>query len=388
MSKKHITIKELNDNRVYDTLYPQTSATQSILSSKTSKLYGQSSIDVDTAFYKIIEKLSDTKELTVKVTDTNGNPVQGAKINGMLNSPPTSVNGIVKGVFVSDPLTIVSPYVDLANGTANGADYVGTLNVLEVTLQSIADNSIFEYTKSTTVAFSQNVASVDICCVGGGGGGGAIDSRSYSEAAPGGGGGGIINSMATQVTAGQQYSIIVGSGGVHPLKPSSYTDVAGGSGGSSRFGNLVIANGGGGGGINRISGSSYPAGGTAGSSGSGVGGDYADVRWGQDSAADPPPPPYGHRGGSNTTTSLFNEGQVFYSGGGGSGAAYGGSPNGSNGGNLDPVTPSYGGGGGGSLVFCNTYTDPDDSSNTLTEYSYYRGSSGGPGLVVIRIHLK
>ena len=171
MSKKHITIKELNNEQSYDTLYPNTSATQVPLSNATSQLFGQTGLNTDAALYKIIEKLRTDKKITVRVTDSNGNPVQGAKINGLLNSPTTSANGTVTGVFVSDPLTIISPYVDVQDGTANGADYVGTINVLKVVLQSVADGTEIQYTSSTTVAFSQNVDNIDICCVGGGGGG-------------------------------------------------------------------------------------------------------------------------------------------------------------------------------------------------------------------------
>ena len=388
MSNKHITIKELNNEGVYDTLYPNTSATQVPLSAATSQLFGETGLNTDAALYKIIEKLRTDKKITVRVTDSNGNPVQGAKINGLLNSPTTSANGVVTGVFVSDPLTIVSPYVDVQDGTANGADYVGTLNVLDVVLQSVADCTEIQYTSSTTVAFSQNVDNIDICCVGGGGGGASINTRSYSMGAPGGGGGGIVNSMATQIVAGKQYSIVVGSGGTHPSRPSTSDTFAGGTGGESKFGNLVTAPGGGGGGINKITSGQwvgYPAGGVAGSIGSGTGGAYADVRHGSDTQADPPPPPYGNNGTANTTLSKFNEGQVFYSGGGGSGAAYGGSPNGSNGGNLNPTTPNYGGGGGGALHFWNTY---DEYGDTYIQEGYYKGSKGGPGLVAIRIHLK
>lgn len=391
MSKKHITIKELNNEGVYDTLYPNTSATQVPLSDATSQLFGQTGLNTDAALYKIIEKLRTDKKITVRVTDSNGNPVQGAKINGLLNSPTTSANGIVTGVFVSDPLTIVSPYVDIQDGTANGADYVGTINILDVVLQSVAEGAEIQYTSSTTVAFSQNVATIDVCCVGGGGGGCAVNSGgSYSMAAPGGGGGGIANSLATSIIAGNKYQVVVGSGGDHPNKPSTsyYAFAAGGSGGASKFGSLVTAPGGGGGGINKITSgqwSNYPAGGVAGSTGSGTGGNYEDVRHGEDSPADPPPPPYGNNGTANTTLSKFNEGQVFYSGGGGSGAAYGGSPNGSNGGNLNPTTPNYGGGGGGALDFWNTY---DEYGQTYIQQGYYKGSKGGPGLVVIRIHLK
>lgn len=382
MSKKHITIKELNNEGVYDTLYPNTSATQVPLSNATSQLFGQTGLNTDAALYKIIEKLRTDKKITVRVTDSNGNPVQGAKINGLLNSPTTSASGVVTGVFVSDPLAIVSPYVDLANGTANGADYVGTINMLEVVLQSVADGAEIQYTSSTTVAFSQNVDNIDICCVGGGGGGASINTSSYSMGAPGGGGGGIVNSMSTQIAAGQQYSIVVGSGGAHPSRPSTSGISAGGTGGESKFGNLVTAKGGGGGGQ---TGAYKYDGGVAGSIGSGTGGAYADVRHGSSTQADSPPPPYGNNGTANTTLSKFNEGQVFYSGGGGSGAAYGGSPNGSNGGNLNPTIPNYGGGGGGALRFWNIY---DEYGESYIQEAYYKGSKGGPGLVVIRIHLK
>lgn len=384
MSKKHTTIKELNNEGVYDTLYPNTSATQVPLSDATSQLFGQSGLDTDAALYKIIEKLRTDKKITIKVTDSNGNPVPGAKINGLLNSPTTSASGVVTGVFVSDPLTIVSPYVDLANGTANGADYVGTINVLEVVLQSIADGTEIQYTSSTTVAFSQNVETIDICCVGGGGGGAGMYTRSYSEAAPGGGGGGVVNAMNTIISPSMNYAVVVGSGGAKGVASSSgFSSIAaGGNGGTTSFGNLCVANGGGGGGAS----GSLRNGGVAGSTGSGTGGDYEDVRAGTEERADPPPPPYGNNGTANTTLSKFNEGQVFYSGGGGSGAAFGGAPNGSNGGNLNPTLPNYGGGGGGDLYFYNYYTDAN--GQTWIDNELFPGSKGGRGLLAIRIHLK
>ena len=390
MSNKHITIKELNNEGLYDTLYPNTSATQVPLSNATSQLFGQTGLNTDAALYKIIEKLRADKKITVRVTDSNGNPVQGAKINGLLNSPTTSANGIVTGVFVSDPLTIISPYVDIQNGTANGADYVGTINVLEVVLQSVADGTEIQYTSSTTVAFSQNVDNIDICCVGGGGGGCGLHTDGYSMAAPGGGGGGIVNAMGVTPTTTVKYTVTIGAGGDKGVTSTSggYSINHGITGGTTSVGNLCVANGGGGGGINKITSGKwvgYPAGGVAGSTGSGTGGDYEDVRASTGKQADPPPPPYGNNGTANTTLSKFNEGQVFYSGGGGSGAAYGGSPNGSNGGNLSPITPNYGGGGGGDLYFYHMWSD---TFGTWIDESPYPGSKGGPGLVVIRIHLK
>ena len=365
MSNKHITIKELNNEQSYDTLYPNTSATQVPLSDTTSQLFGQTGLNTDAALYKIIEKLRTDKKITVRVTDSNGNPVQGAKINGLLNSPTTSANGIVTGVFVSDPLTIVSPYVDIQDGTANGANYVGTMNVLDVVLQAEADNTIFRYTSSTTVKFSQAVSTVDVCCVGGGGAGGsmAFDSNYTNLACGGGGGGGIVNATNIAVTPLIDNSLIVGSGGNY--KDGGYT---GGNGGTSSFLNIV-ANGGFGG-IGKIGGNGNLAGGNSGAVGCGNGGN-------------------GEQNGDNSTVSEFNDNATYYSGGGGGGSASqsgsaktGGSPNGANGARftLDATNAKGpGGGGGGAFGY-----RPGTGS---TGYSA-KGSSGAPGLVAIRIHLK
>ena len=365
MSNKHITIKELNNEGVYDTLYPNTSATQVPLSAATSQLFGQASLNTDAALYKIIEKLRTDKKITVRVTDSNGNPVQGAKINGLLNSPTTSANGTATGVFVSDPLTIVSPYVDIQDGTANGADYVGTINVLEVVLQASADNTIFRYTSSTNVKFSPAVSTIDVCCVGGGGAGGsmAFDADYTNLACGGGGGGGIVNATNIAVTPLIDNSLIVGSGGNY--KDGGYT---GGNGGTSSFLNIV-ANGGFGG-TGKIGGNGNLAGGNSGAVGCGNGGN-------------------GEQNGGNSTVSEFNDNTTYYSGGGGGGSASqsgsaktGGSPNGANGARWTLAATNAkgpGGGGGGAFGY-----RPNSGS---TGYSS-KGSSGGNGLVAIRIHLK
>lgn len=375
MSNKHITIKELNNEGVYDTLYPNTSATQVPLSSATSQLFGQPGLNTDAALYKIIEKLRTDKKITVRVTDSNGNPVQGAKINGLLNSPTTSANGVVTGVFVSDPLTIISPYVDIQNGTANGADYVGTLNVLDVVLQAKADNIIFRYTSSTNVKFSPAVSTIDVCCVGGGGGGGGVDSSwSYAQVAGGGGGGGIVNSLGISVDSNQSYQVIVATGGAAGTVASSWSSAStdGHRGGQSKFGNLVMANGGEGGYYSR---KNY-AGGAPGAPGCGTGGTGADIRTEDRTGR-------GTNGDSNTTVSEFGSGLIFYSGGGGSGGASGGSPNGANGARYGSKAPSAGIGGGGGGGY--KYVQYGSEDPIMDEYL---GSSGGNGLVAIRIHLK
>ena len=378
MSKKHITIKELNNEGVYDTLYPNTSATQVPLSAATSQLFGQTGLNTDAALYKIIEKLRTDKKITVRVTDSNGNPVQGAKINGLLNSPTTSANGIVTGVFVSDPLTIVSPYVDVQDGTANGADYVGTINVLEVVLQASADNTIFRYTSSINVKFSTAVSTIDVCCVGAGGGGGGCDtSASYSQVAGGGGGGGIVNKFNITVSANTDYSIIIGTGG-NAGSTTVYdwddTKIKGSNGGSTSFSNLATASGGGGG--SYISGTPSYAGGIAGATGCGNGGNGADIRTEECSGS-------GSAGQSNTTVSEFDDGKTFYSGGGGSGGAAGGNPNGAKGATCSVIggVAGIGGGGGGAYK----YVEYPRENPRMYEQA---GSSGGNGLVAIRIHLK
>ena len=76
----------------------------------------------------------------------------------------------------------------------------------------IADGTINRYNSSTTLRFSNNVASVDVCCVGGGGAGGGYTAHSQNG---GGGGGAIVNSYNIAVTPDTNYPLIVGSGGLY-----------------------------------------------------------------------------------------------------------------------------------------------------------------------------
>lgn len=361
MANKQITIKQFNNNG-YDTLYPQTSATQTVLSNKTSTSFGGSNVTVDSALNKIIKKLQADKKISVKVVDGKGNAVQGAKINGLLNSPVTNSNGIVNGVFVSDPLTIVSPYVDLNDTTVNGASYVGSVNTLTVTLPIAGENGIKRFTSSKSVKFSKMVKTVDVCCVGGGGGGGNLitytsGAETYYHVSGGGGGGAIVNSYGKSINADTNYILSVGSGGV--------SGTTGGAGGTTTF-LSVSATGGGGAYVYRPDSSSSPIGkgGSAGSSGSGDGGDY-------------------NQNGENSTISEFNDGTTFYSGGGGAGGRKGGTPNGADGAYItggypdvsrphSATTSGIGGGGGGA-----TYDNQIQADLP---------SSGGSGLVAIRFH--
>ena len=362
MANKQITIKQCNNSNGYDTLYPQTTAAQTVLSYRTSASFGGSNVTVDSALNKIAKKMQADKKIFVKVLDGKGNPIQGAKINGLLNSPVTNSSGMVTGIFVSDPLTIVSPYVDLNDITVNGASYVGSTNTLTVTLPIVGENGIKRFTSSQSVKFSKMIKTVDICCVGGGGGGGnLIISRSgtetYYHESGGGGGGAIVNSYGKSINADTDYILSVGSGGV--------SGTTGGVGGTTTF-LSVSATGGGGAYVYQPDSSSSPIGkgGSAGSSGSGDGGDR-------------------NQNGENSTISEFNDGTTFYSGGGGGGGRKGGTPNGADGAYItggypdasqphSATTPGIGGGGGGA-----TY-DNQIQANLP--------SSGGSGLVAIRFH--
>lgn len=376
MANKNITTRELNNNGTYVPTYLKTLATQTVLSEKTKALFGNSVTNADEAFKKIVDTLSKQALITIKVVDEKGNPLEGVSVGGLLLAPSTNANGTVTGVFLSDPLNFTSPYLDILDGTANGASYAGTTNILTVTLQSIENNKIFRYTKSDIVKFSGNVDSIDVCCVAGGGGGGGCDKvMSYTQTSGGGGGGGIVNSMGMTVTPNRAYSFIVGSGGfAGEIKSQSYHDyeTVGGDGGATIFygTTTITANGGKGG--HYIHGS-Y-AGGVAGATGCGQGGFGGDGR-------KTPTTAKGANGTSNTTISEFNDGVTFYSGGGGAAGAIGGLPNGADGAQYrkQATTAKTGGGGGGAYKY---------ADQTVLISNEYPASAGGAGLVSIRVHLK
>ena len=355
MADKNITLRQKNTSGVYDKLYTKTTATQSKLSTETAALFGDGTSDADAALAKIADTVKSIGNVQVKVVDPNGNPIQGARITGLYGTPTTASDGTAHGVLQTNPISISSPYIDLKDQTADASGYVGSFNVLTVTLPIVGENSITRVTSSKTVKFSKAVKTVDVCCVGGGGGGGNLITKGdYRYEGGGGGGGGIVNSYGQAPTYNTPYNIVIGGGG-----STGYTA---GKGGTTTFMG-VSANGGGGAYVRGSDPRGY--GGTEGSTGSGRGGGY-------DGSV-----------GSNTTLSEFNDGVTFYSGGGGSGDRKGGAPNGADGayitggypGTSTPhsaSTPGIGGGGGGA-----TFDNQIDANLP---------SAGGPGLVAIRFH--
>ena len=361
MADKNITFRQKNTSGVYDKLYTKTTATQSKLSTATAELFGDGTSDADAALAKIADTVKSIGNVQVKVVDPNGNPIQGARITGLYGTPTTASDGTAHGVLQTNPISISSPYIDLKDQTADASGYIGSFNVLVVTLPIVGENNIIRITSSKTVKFSKAVKTVDVCCVGGGGGGGNLITTSsggetYHHVSGGGGGGAIVNSYGKSINADTDYVLSVGSGGA-----SGYT---GGTGGTTTF-LSVNANGGGGAYVYQpTSGDPTGKGGSAGAPGSGKGGDYG-------------------YNGENSIISEFDDGVTFYSGGGGAGNKQGGTPNGANGASITggypgtstphaASTPGSGGGGGGA-----TY----DNQKTAD-----LPSAGGPGLVAIRFH--
>ena len=362
MADKNITLRQKNTSGVYDKLYTKTTATQSKLSTETAALFGDGTSDADAALAKIADTVKSIGNVQVKVVDPSGNPIQGARITGLYGTPTTASDGTAHGVLQTNPISISSPYIDLKDQTADVSGYVGSFNVLTVTLPIVGENAITRITSSKTVKFSKAVKTVDVCCVGGGGGGGNLIitssvGQTYKHVSGGGGGGAIVNSYGKSINADTDYILSVGSGGA--------VGETAGTGGTTTF-LSVSANGGGGAYVYQFSSSSDPEGkgGSAGSPGSGKGGDY-------------------FQNGENSTISEFDDGVTFYSGGGGAGDRKGGTPNGADGAYItggyphtsyphSATTPGIGGGGGGA-----TYDQQIKADLP---------SAGGPGLVAIRFH--
>lgn len=368
MADKDITLRQKNTSGVYDKLYTKTTATQSKLSTATAALFGDDTSDADAALAKIADTVKSIGNVQVKVVDPNGNPIQGARITGLYGTPTTASDGTAHGVFQTNPISISSPYIDLKDQTVDASGYVGSFNVLTVTLPIVGENSIIRVTSSKTVKFSKAVKTIDVCCVGGGSAGGwyGMDDDSYNfRGGAGGGGGGIVNSYGLGVEPNTPYNITIGAGGT--IQQYGY----GNAGGSTIFLNVTAP-----GALAPTSSSAGKAGVTGCGDGGGAGG-------GQNT------------GGANTTVSEFNDGVTFYSGGGGGGMwsedtnrTNGGSPNGASGATAyvstvntsrrrNATTAGIGGGGGGG-AWAGRY-----NSDLTTSASQ---SAGGPGLVAIRFH--
>ena len=365
----NVTLHQKNKDGAYDNIYPRTTADHTMLTSATGNKYGLTDGNAEQAVSISMDFINTIGAISIYVFDPLGNPVEGAVIQGLSGNPSTNASGFVQGTVIANPVTVKSPYVDLKDQSVNVTSYVGTTTAMRVTLESLGENGIVRFTRSTNVKFSHVAKTVDVCCVGGGGGGGQSANKQtttyeFNGGGAGGGGGGIVNSYGINVSADTSYSISIGNGGGIE-----------GTGGTTTF--LSVSAPGGTGGSRS---GDYPyieqVAGLAGIAGCGNGGRYG-------------------AGGSNTTVSEFDDGKTFYSGGGGAGVGdrlvtenkkfKGGSPNGASGAiaGYDVTAKAgiagIGGGGGGAAYYSNS------SGSTIN--NNIRAGSGGSGLVAIRIHL-
>jgi hypothetical protein len=347
--EKDVTFRQQNNAGDYDKLYVATTATQTKLTASTAALFDGDIKDADAAMAAIAGMVKNIGDVKVKILDPNGNPVQGAIIRQLTGAPVTSEDGTAHGIIQSNPITVVSPYIDLANKTVDVTDYIGSFATCEITLSAVTNKTIEIFT-SKTIKFSTATSAVDVCLVGGGGSGAFYQGSTSAHVNGGGGGGGgaTTNVYNVPVTANRSYQVIVGSGGAVSTYGNS-------SGGDSKFDSYKAAGG---------QGAVYGVG------GQGEGGNGGNS---------------GQNGHANTTVSMFDDGKTFYGGGGGGGATMaqspttGGSPNGASGAssysNTHAGTAGIGGGGGGGSWF----------GGTSQDYPKLSPSEGGNGLVVIRL---
>ena len=347
--EKDVTFRQQNNAGGYDKLYVATTATQTKLTASTAALFDGDIKDADAAMAAIAGMVKNIGDVKVKILDPNGNPVQGAIIRQLTGAPVTAEDGTAHGIIISNPITVVSPYIDLANKTVDVTDYIGSFATCEITLSAVTNKTI-EISTSKAIKFSTATSAVDVCLVGGGGSGASYQGSTSAHVNGGGGGGGgaTTNVYNIPVTANRSYQVIVGSGGAVSTYGNS-------SGGDSKFDSYKAAGG---------QGAVYGVG------GQGEGGNGGNS---------------GQNGHANTTVSMFDDGKTFYGGGGGGGATMaqfpttGGSPNGASGAssysNTHAGTAGIGGGGGGGSWF----------GGTSQDYPKLSPSEGGNGLVVIRL---
>lgn len=222
---------------------------------------------------------------------------------------------------------------------------------------TVPGQTILRYTSDSTFKVPLNVSQVWVLVVGGGGAGGT------SHAGGGGGGGRFVENSALPVTPGATHAITVGGGGVSSASGSVYSSATAGEGSTSRFGSLMIAEGGGRGayGDDTASASDLEDATSKGSGGGGSGGNADHLKAGKAAAAgtstggeSPDTTGFGSSGGNGSQS-----GTTYGTGGGGGGAGGAGSSgtggNGSQGGaggigrqsTITGANTYYAGGGGG-----------------------------------------
>lgn len=192
MANKNITMRQLNNDGVYEKLYPQTSATQSKVSEAAQKIINQD--NVDGYLSTLFDLLGAINNTTVQVLSVDGNPIQGAKVSGFdIGSTETNEDGEASGVLTSNSISITSPYADMKDAVVNVSDMENDTSEIVATLQSVSENEVVQYSSSEILRFSNRVNTVDVTCVGSGG----EDEET---------------STGVEVSPETDYSVIIGAG--------------------------------------------------------------------------------------------------------------------------------------------------------------------------------
>ncbi|MBM3428130.1 MAG: LamG domain-containing protein, partial [Bacteroidetes bacterium] len=304
------------------------------------------------------------------------------------------------GSVLASTTALVNNTTYYASQTVNGCEGTSRLAVLVTlvthpsapgqsatggTVTTVGGYKIHTFTTSGTFTVPAGMTGVnaEVLVVAGGGGGGF-------RHAGGGGAGGLVYNSSFALTAGQSYTVTVGSGGAGA--PNSGTN-QGSSGGNSVFGNITAIGGGGGGTNTKVGNSGGSGGGGSNGTNGGNGTAGQGNKGGNQNNGAGCCHAWGCGGGgagaagANTSNSAGSVGGVglqysisgtptYYAGGGGGGnganatVLVGGSGGGGNGGTNAGAptagTPNTGGGGGGGGVA------PEP------------GAAGGSGIVIVR----
>lgn len=330
-SNKNITMKEFNGTD-YNTLYPKTLDSQGLLTGSNITDYKVNT--VSEALALIAGSITLQAALKLKVVDPVGYQAIGCDV--LLN------NKLLGTTDSNGQIIVVVPYGTSSLLVKNGGYFnysdtnvqiqpawIGDGNYHEVSINGANENGVVRYTESFQGKFSQNVKNVDVCLVGSGGNGSVGDESSpYGD---GGGSGGILNAYGINVDSAQTYPLIIGA--INNSTTTSFLN-------------------------NSVKGAKNA---TAGTPNGLAGGHKTASITGNGN------------GNSNTTISEFDDGVTFYGGSGGAAGRTGGTPNGGDGKTNSNGENAKGPGGGGGGAYYEIST-------------YYKGGSGGTGLVAIRVH--
>lgn len=320
---------------------------------------------VDEAFAGIAGQLklimSDMAAITLTVQATNGKPMPGVLVQGILSENGAAVytndSGVAAG-FIAEGNTPVkiSGYADIVPHTETFQIVKGTTVAKTLTLNTV---NFLAITVSKSIKFSGNVGTIDYSITSGGGGG------YFAQGNGGGGGAGGCTVTKQGVTPQTNVLLqaIIGAGGVGGK--GAFNGTAPGNGGESSFMGDSAA--GGLAGRGTIGGTGRFGGGSGGNGKTSTGA--------------------GASGGNATSVAFTSFTQTSNLGGGGGGGPKGpyqnAGPGGSTGGGESGYsgkeeepgnngTDNTGGGGGGAV---GTSSNQD-------------GGSGGSGFIGIRMHLK